>query len=659
MISIFIDFEFNKTQEQFVNPVCVAVWSQSPDMRRSWWLEDEEQRSDFVGWVNSLDHTTVQFVSYSVEAEAGTFLALGLDPFIFNWIDLYVEWRQLLNHCHKHMYGNCYNRGKFITTKPPPVNEYGKSEADSHEDEEEKETGQHSISGDSLASCTYKLLGKVIDTEHKDEIRDRIIAGGPFTEEEKQYILDYCDSDLNFLPDILAAIKTEQMRLGRIKDEKIFYRNAHIKGRWSCDIALIRSNGIPLNLERLYQISKNHKPIMNALIQNLNKEHYPFYLWSAKDQRYVESYQKFLLWVVKNNLEESWPTSKKSGKFKTDRDTLNDNEHLPEILAYRRVKESLGQIRNVSPGLLPTFMGNVGSDGRQRPRFGQYGTQTSRNAAKARSFTFALSAWMRSIIQAPPGQAITGADFANQEFLIAALESGDRDMVAAYDTGDPYLAFAKLINMVPSTATKKTHPDERNLAKALILGLQYGLGIKKLAVKLTRDTGKIVTEDMAKELRNAHKSAYPRYWEWQEEQIGNQFKGVDGEYQLQRFLVSRDGWYLYGDNPSLLSVANFPIQSAGAVVLRKAVEFCHSRGLKVIAPLHDAIYIEHSIPDTDTHEQLLVDSMNDAFKFYYGRGIRIDAETHEHGEEWIEEKGAKTYWMLAPYFDEELKFLME
>jgi len=54
--------------------------------------------------------------------------------------------------------------------------------------------------------------------------------------------------------------------------------------------------------------------------------------------------------------------------------------------------------------------------------------------------------------------------------------SKDANMVAAYRSGDPYLAFAKQAGAVPPGATKQSHSAQRELFKQCVLAVQYGMG---------------------------------------------------------------------------------------------------------------------------------------------------------------------------------------
>ena len=85
---------------------------------------------------------------------------------------------------------------------------------------------------------------------------------------------------------------------------------------------------------------------------------------------------------------------------------------------------------------------------------------------------------------------------------IAAALSGDRNMLDAYNSGDSYLAFAKQAKAVPEDATKKSHGKERDLFKACVLGVQYGMEAESLAIKINRPV------IVARNLLRLHREVY-------------------------------------------------------------------------------------------------------------------------------------------------------
>ena len=74
-------------------------------------------------------------------------------------------------------------------------------------------------------------------------------------------------------------------------------------------------------------------------------------------------------------------------------------------------------------------------------------------------------------------------DYAQQEPQIAAVWSGDEALLAACQSGDVYLGIAKQLGFAPADATPETHESVRTLFKTVVLGIQYGLGMRSLAVR--------------------------------------------------------------------------------------------------------------------------------------------------------------------------------
>ena len=110
-------------------------------------------------------------------------------------------------------------------------------------------------------------------------------------------------------------------------------------------------------------------------------------------------------------------------------------------------------------------------------------------------------------------------DWCQQEFGIAAILSGDEAMIAAYLSGDPYLEFAKQAGAAPPDATKATHGAVRELFKACVLGVQYGMGPLSLARRIGQPP--IVGRD----LMRAHHETYRKYWAWSDAAVDTAMLG--------------------------------------------------------------------------------------------------------------------------------------
>ena len=207
-----------------------------------------------------------------------------------------------------------------------------------------------------------------------------------------------------------------------------------------------------------------------------------------------------------------------------------------------------------------------------------FGARSGRNTPSNTKYIFGPSVWLRNLIEPPAGYGLAYIDWVQQEFGIAAALSRDPAMLSAYETGDCYLAFAKQAGAVPPYATKKSHPTQRELFKTCILGVNYGMESKSLAVRIGRP------EIEARELLQRHREIYPKFWQWSDNAIDH---AVLCGRQWTTF-----GWINRvppGFNPR--SLRNFHMQSDGAEMLRLGCCLGIERGIEICAPVHDAVLI--------------------------------------------------------------------
>jgi DNA polymerase I-like protein with 3'-5' exonuclease and polymerase domains len=169
-------------------------------------------------------------------------------------------------------------------------------------------------------------------------------------------------------------------------------------------------------------------------------------------------------------------------------------------------------------------------------------------------------------------------DWAQQEFGIAAALSGDAAMLAAYCSGDPYLAFAKQAGAVPVDATKATHGPTRELFKQCVLAVQYGMEAESLALRIGQPPV------VARDLLRAHRETYRSFWRWSD--------AVVDQAMLHGAVWTVFGWPVRtGEQPNPRSLRNFPMQGNGAELLRIACCLATERGIEICAPVHDAVLI--------------------------------------------------------------------
>jgi hypothetical protein len=622
----YIDFEFNETAEEKLNLVCCSL-SYGDQVIESWLHNSSPV---FIQHrIEELSEKGYIFVAYAVEAEARSFIALNLEPLGFKWIDLYLEYRHLLNHNHKLAYGKQLIQGRKKVTKPPK-NKWDMTE-------EDKKKFDMSKPEYNLAAACYKLLDVSIDTVFKDETRDLIIsAPKEFTDEERNTIQRYCTSDIKYLPRLLEAILEEYRGKGIDTRSEVFWEQVLARSSYAVRTAIMVTSGYPIDREKTQAFSDavaemlwNLKSEINGFFPDLrlfeldSKKHWVWKQENTKNMlRSILTPAQLKRWTRTDKKSLSLGLDAFERQYTFRHDFPRDNP-IAQIIRFLKFKRQLNGFMP-SNGKRKSFWDSVGSDDRVRPYFGIYGSQSSRSQPSATGFLFLKSAWMRALCVPPKGKAIIGIDYGSQEFLIAALVSRDMNMINAYLSGDPYLAFAKLAGAAPASATKESHPEVRNLFKSTVLGVSYQMGANLLAQKLTDDTGKKVTVDEAQRLINKYNRAFPKYARYR--------KAVVKHYRKEKKLVLPCGWTLWGDNPNDKSVANFPIQGRGATLMREAVKLAQDRGLDVIQTLHDALYIECDIGTEVKSIAALAQAMYEAFQsIFEGKWkdlarIKLDAD---------------------------------
>jgi hypothetical protein len=273
-----------------------------------------------------------------------------------------------------------------------------------------------------------------------------------------------------------------------------------------------------------------------------------------------------------------WPRLE-SGRLDLSADTFREMARIyPKVAPIRELRSALSELRLA--GL------QVGDGGRNRCMLSPFRARTGRNQPSSARFIFGPSVWLRGLIRPRPGWGLAYVDWSQQEFGIAAALSGDRAMMAAYRSGDPYLAFAIQAGAVPDTATRQTHEAEREQFKQCVLAVQYGMGEASLAVRIGQPVAR------ARQLLALHRRTYQTFWKWSD-------SAVD-EAVLGGCLWTVFGWEIHtGDEINDRSLRNFPMQANGAEMLRIACILLTEAGIRICAPVHDALLIEAPLEELD------------------------------------------------------------
>ena len=241
-----------------------------------------------------------------------------------------------------------------------------------------------------------------IAPEEKHEMRDLILSGGPWSPEQREAILAYCESDVVALDHLLRAMEPG------ITAEPERLPQELLRGEYMRAVAHIERIGIPFDAERLTQIRENREDIARHLIEKVDCD-FGVYDGLRFDSR---RFKAFLL-----HHEIAWPTYP-SGMPMLDASIFKDMCRINPML------EPLRQLRK-SVATLKAMKLDAGDDGRSRYPVMPFASKTGRNQPKAARFVFGQPKWLRSLIMPAEGRALAYIDYSSQEVAIAAALAGD------------------------------------------------------------------------------------------------------------------------------------------------------------------------------------------------------------------------------------------
>jgi hypothetical protein len=208
-----VDFEFAALTGERPTPLCcVARELRSGRLVRRW-LGDDAPASPPYG----VDPGSL-FVGYYVSAEISCHLALDW-PVPLRILDLFTEFRCLTN-------------------------------------------GQPTPCGSGLLGALNYFGLDALDAAEKESMRQLALRGGPYTDDEKLALLDYCQCDVDSLARLL------QRMLPHIDRPR-----ALLRGRYMAAAARMEHAGVPIDADALGKLRENWDRIKSRLIARVDKDY--------------------------------------------------------------------------------------------------------------------------------------------------------------------------------------------------------------------------------------------------------------------------------------------------------------------------------------------------------------------------------------------------
>ena len=418
-----------------------------------------------------------------------------------------------------------------------------------------------------------KFINSDLDYDLRHGVK-KALTKRDFTPEQFNEILDYCESDV---------ITTEKLFYEQLKhldqfnsDPQEIISQTLFHSKAFAYTALIERNGIPVDANLYNDFNKYFVEITHELIKETNSK-YDLYEDNSFSHK---KFEKFIESLKINN----WPLTK-TGKLKTDRDTIKEFSKIYNEVADFQLTQEFVSCRNLKGY-------QIGKDGRSRTSLHMFQQKTGRTNASPAKYPFGAPKWSRNFIRPDNGKVLLYLDYKSQEPAIQAALSGDENLLAAYNSGDIYLYTAKLAGAAPQEATKKSHPKIRELYKVAFLANGYGQEAYGLSKRLN------IPLSTAKKIRVDILNVYQKYFKW--------INAVVSKAMQRGYIKTVFGWTYHLSHNELSnprSLLNWPIQSHGSEILRKAIIDLIDSSYEVSAIVHDAVLIH--VPKSNLKEQIV------------------------------------------------------
>lgn len=205
------------------------------------------------------------------------------------------------------------------------------------------------------------------------------------------------------------------------------------------------------------------------------------------------------------------------GANSTDAEVLTalaDQSDVPKLILDIRQKS---KIKNT---YLDKILPQLDRDSRLRTGFNIHSTTSGRLSSSGKLNMQQLprdNPIIKGCIKATPGYKIVAMDLTTAEMYIAAVLSGDKELMNIFQTGgDFHGAMAKKVFNLPCEVAdvKEEYPLMRQAAKAVSFGILYGSGAAKVSEEVTKSSGTLYTKAEAQETIDSYFRQFSKLKEW-------------------------------------------------------------------------------------------------------------------------------------------------
>jgi DNA polymerase-1 len=269
-----VDFEYIAAPGDRPDPVCLVAWELRSGRRLQFWRDQFGPTPPYPISSDAL------FVGYYASAEIGCHLALGW-PVPARILDLFTEFR---------------DRTNGLTTP---------------------------AGAGLLGALTFFGLDGMGATE-KEEMRALILRGGPWSEQERDAIIQYCESDVAALARLLPVMMP-----------RIDLPRAVLRGRYMAATAAMEHNGVPIDVAMLERLRRNWTAIQDQLIAAIDADYGVYDGRTFKADRFE---------ALLARMDMPWPRLE-SGRLDLSEDAFRQAARIyPYVAPLRELRSALSDI---------------------------------------------------------------------------------------------------------------------------------------------------------------------------------------------------------------------------------------------------------------------------------------------------------------------------
>jgi DNA polymerase I-like protein with 3'-5' exonuclease and polymerase domains len=230
---------------------------------------------------------------------------------------------------------------------------------------------------------------------------------------------------------------------------------------------------------------------------------------------------------------------------------------------------------------MKSFSLPVGSDGHIRAGNIPFKQKTMRSSPMGGSI-FAMDSRFRMLIEMPEAWTGIYSDLSSCEFVVAAMKSGDKNMIAMCNnvraglSQSPYIEIMKAAGLLGAEIKSKSDagPDYKNWKNGSLATI-YGQEAEGLCNNLN------VPMHIAHRIHGFVHSHFPQFWKYVEyERITSEARG---------YAETRGGWRLDVRHQKFRTLKNFPVQAEAAEIMHLGASKMSDGGVMICTTVHDAV----------------------------------------------------------------------